>query len=209
MPLFNVAVREHTYTGRFYHDAVQAESCEEALRVAAGRAAAARPVPGATPQGFSVVVREQAYAGRVYNDTVEAASCEEALQAASAQAAAQAAAAQAGAGQAAVGQQAAAQAAGGQAAAAQQAAAQAAAPEPPPGPAAREVAASRPRCGDVWVYGLLQCGLEAGHDPPHVGVAQRYGRSARWVRDDRGIAHAAPDQVRPDQVRPDQVRTAY
>jgi len=206
MPLFNVAVREHTYTGRFYHDAVQAESCEEALRVAAGRAAAARPVPGATPQGFSVVVREQANVGQVYSDTVEAASCEEALQAA----AAQAAAGQQPAGQQPAGQQATGQQATGQQPAGQQATGQqAAAPEPPPDPAARAVAASRPRCGDVWVYGLLQCGLEAGHDPPHVGVAQRYGRSARWVRDDRGIAHAAPDQVRPDQVRPDQVRTAY
>lgn len=42
MPLFNVAVREHTYTGQFYSDVVQAGSPEEALRVAAQHAV----VPG-------------------------------------------------------------------------------------------------------------------------------------------------------------------
>ena len=89
MPLFNVAVREHTYTGRFYSDAVQAESFEEALQVAAGHAAAAWLQPGPAPQrGFSVVVREQAYTGRFYTDAVQAESCEEALQVAAAQAAA-------------------------------------------------------------------------------------------------------------------------
>jgi hypothetical protein len=89
MPLFNVAVREHTYTGRFYRDVVQASTCEEALQVAAQHAAVPRPPPGPEPQqGFSVVVREQAAAGRVYSDVVQASSCEKALQAAAAQAAA-------------------------------------------------------------------------------------------------------------------------
>ena len=38
MPLFNVTVREHAYTGRFYDDIVTAESPEEALQLAAERA---------------------------------------------------------------------------------------------------------------------------------------------------------------------------
>jgi hypothetical protein len=106
MPLFNVAVREHTYTGQFYSDVVQAGSPEEALQVAA---------------------------------------------------------------------------------------AQAAAPEPPPGPTPRTEAAGRPGCADVWVYTLLHCDLEAGHDPPHMAVAHGYRRPVRWVRDDLGIAHLVPD----------------
>jgi hypothetical protein len=155
MPLFNVAVREHAYTGRFYSDAVQAESFEEALQVAAEHAAAAWPQPGPTPQrGFSVVVREQAYTGRFYTDAVQAESCEEALQVA---------------------------------------AGQAAAPEPPPGPAPQPAAAARPQCADVWIHSVLHCGLEAGHDPPHVAPARGYGRPVRWVRDDRGVARALPD----------------
>jgi len=43
MPLFHVTVREHTYTGRFYHDVVEAESFEDALQLAAGRATAPQP----------------------------------------------------------------------------------------------------------------------------------------------------------------------
>lgn len=50
MSLFYVAVREHTYTGRFYSEAVQAGSPEEALQAAAEQAAAPEPRPGPTPQ---------------------------------------------------------------------------------------------------------------------------------------------------------------
>ena len=31
MPLFHITLREHTYTGRFYNDVVEAGSFEEAL----------------------------------------------------------------------------------------------------------------------------------------------------------------------------------
>jgi hypothetical protein len=89
MARFNVTVREHSYTGRFYSDVVQAESCEEALQVAGEQVAAAQPSPDPPlPRGFSVVVREQAYARRFYRDVVQAESCEEALEAAAARAAA-------------------------------------------------------------------------------------------------------------------------
>lgn len=108
MPLFNVAVREHAYTGRFYSDVVQAESSEEALQAAAEQAAA---------------------------------------------------------------------------------------PKPSPDPKLEADTAGRPRCADVWVYSLLDCELVAGHDPPHMAVAG-YERPVRWVRDDRGIAHALTDSRR-------------
>jgi hypothetical protein len=49
MPLFHVILREHTYTGRFYHDVVEAASLDEALQLAAGRAAAPQPPPAARP----------------------------------------------------------------------------------------------------------------------------------------------------------------
>src|SRR5271166_6294784 len=109
MPWFSVAVREHAYTGRFYSDVVQAESCEEALQAAAEQqpaaeqaaeqageqqpaaeqAAVPQPAPGPPRQrGFSVVVREQAYAGRFYSDVVQAESCEKALEVAAVRAAA-------------------------------------------------------------------------------------------------------------------------
>jgi hypothetical protein len=157
MSLFSVAVREHTYTGRFYSDVVQASSCEEALQVAAQHAAVPPPPPGPEPQqGFSVVVREQAPTGRVYSDVVQASSCEKALQAV---------------------------------------AAQAAAPGPSPSPAPEAEAAGRPRCADVWIYALLHCEREAGHDPPHRAVAQGYRRPVWWERDDLGIARAVPAPV--------------
>jgi len=105
MPLFHVTVREHTYTGRFYHDVVQAGSLEEALQPAAGRAAAPQP-PAARPQ--------------------------------------------------------------------------------PDGTDGR-------RCADVWVCSLLRCELAEGHHPPHMATARGYWRPARWVRDDRGLAHALPE----------------
>jgi len=76
--------------------------------------------------------------------------------------------------------------------AALQAAVQAAAPEPPPDPTPQAEAAGPPRCTDVWVYALLQCELQAGHDPPHMAVAPGYWRPVRWVRDDLGVAHDVP-----------------
>ena len=106
MPLFYVTVREHTYTGRFYHGVVEAGSFEEALQLAAGRATAPQPPPAARPQ-----------------------------------------------------------------------------PDDP----------DRRRCADVWVYSLLHCELAEGHHPPHMAAAPGYRRAARWVRDDRGLAHALPE----------------
>ena len=50
MPLFHVTVREHTYTGRFYHEVVEAESFEDALQLAAGRATAPQLPPGSEPE---------------------------------------------------------------------------------------------------------------------------------------------------------------
>ncbi len=35
----------------------------------------------------------------------------------------------------------------------------------------------------VWVHSLLHCGLEEGHDPPHVAVPPGYWRPVRWVRE--------------------------
>lgn len=105
---------------------------------------------------FNVAVREHAYTGRFYSDVVQAGSCQEALQAA---------------------------------------AEQAAAPKPSPDPKLEADTAGRPRCADVWVYSLLDCELVAGHDPPHMAVAG-YERPVRWVRDDRGIAHALTDSRR-------------
>ena len=48
------------------------------------------------------------------------------------------------------------------------------------------------RCADVWVRSLLGCELAEGHDRPHMAAARGYWRPARWVRDDRGLAHALP-----------------
>ena len=84
--LFNVTVREHTYTGRFYNDVVEAGSCEEALDLAAGQATAPQPPPGSKQRLFNVTVREHTCTGRFYNDVVEAGSCEEALDLAAGQA---------------------------------------------------------------------------------------------------------------------------
>jgi hypothetical protein len=115
MPLFYLTVREHAYTGRFYDDVVEAGSFEEALQLAAGRAAAPRP-PGARPQPDD---------------------------------------------------------------------------------------ADRRRCADVWVYSLLHCELAQGHDPPHMAAATGYRHAVRWVRDDRGLAHALPEPAsRPPALSP-------
>ena len=106
MPLFHVTVRAHTYTGRFYHEVVEAESFEDALQLAARRATAPQPPPGSEPE--------------------------------------------------------------------------------PDG-------ANHRRCADVFLDSLLRCELAEGHDGPHMGTAHRYRRPARWVRDDRGLAHALPE----------------
>ena len=115
MPLFNVTVREHAYTGRFYDDIVTAESPEEALQLAAKRAAV---------------------------------------------------------------------------------------PQPPLSSELQPDAANRRRCADVWVYSLLHCELAEGHDPPHMAVARGYRRPTRWVRDDRGLAHAFPEPATGPPVFP-------
>ena len=87
MPLFHITLREHTYTGRFYNDAVEAGSFKEALQLAAGQATAPLPPPDSRQRSFNVTVREHTDAGRFYNDVVEAGSFEEALRLAAAQAA--------------------------------------------------------------------------------------------------------------------------
>ena len=201
MPLFNVAVREHAYTGRFYSDVVQAESSEEALQTAAQQAAAPKPSPDPTVlQRFDVAVTEPAWTGRLDTDVVRTEPREEAQQLAASNPSTaptpqrgfsvvvteqaygervHSAVVQAGSCQEAL----------------QAAAAQAAAPKPSLDPKLEADAAGRPRCADVWVYSLLDCELVAGHDPPHMAVAG-YERPVRWVRDDRGIAHALTDSRR-------------
>jgi uncharacterized membrane protein len=201
MPLFNVAVREHAYTGRFYSDVVQAESSEEALQTAARQAAAPKPSPDPTVlQRFDVAVTEPTWTGRLDTDVVRTEPREEAQQLAASNPSTaptpqrgfsvvvteqaygervHSAVVQAGSCQEAL----------------QAAAAQAAAPKPSLDPKLEADAAGRPRCADVWVYSLLDCELVAGHDPPHMAVAG-YERPVRWVRDDRGIAHALTDSRR-------------
>jgi hypothetical protein len=154
MQLFNVTVREHAYTGRFYSDVVAAESCKRALQLAAEQATAPLP-PSSEPQrGFDVAVREHAYTGQFYSDVVAAESCEEALRLA---------------------------------------AERATAPEPAPGSGPQPATAKRARCADVWVYSVLHCELVEGHDPPHLAASHGYWRPVKWVRDDRGLAHALPE----------------
>ncbi len=198
MPLFYVAVREHTYTGRFYSEAVQAESPEEALQAAAEHVAAPRPPAAPTPQQVSdVAATGRTPTGRLDTDVVQASRREEAPQVTAAlqpppgpapQGFSVVVTEQADAGPvySEIVQ------AGSPEEALHVAAGQAAAPEPSPGPTPQAETAARPRCADVWVYALLHCELEAGHDPPHMAVAHRYRRPVRWVRDDRGIAHAVP-----------------
>ena len=106
---------------------------------------------------FNVTVREHAYTGRFYNDVVEAESCEEALHMATRQATA---------------------------------------PQPPPGSKPQPVGANR-TCADIWVDSLLHCELAEGHYPPHTAVARGYRKPVRWVRDDRGLAHALPEPASP------------
>jgi len=208
MPLFNVAVREHTYTGRFYSEVVQAGSCEEALQVAAQHAAVPRPPPGPGPQQESdIAVPGVTGTRQLDTDVVQAARPAEAVQVTAAlgpllrpaprQGFSVVVREQADAGRvfSDVVQ------AGSCEEALHVAAAQAAAPESPPGPAAQAAAAGRPRCTDVWVYALLHCELEAGHDPPHIAVARGYRRPVYWVRDDLGIARAVPAPV-PASPRP-------
>jgi len=157
VPLFSVIVREHTYTGQFYHDVVEAGSCEQALHLAATQATAPQLPPGSGQRSFSVTVTEHTYAtstGRFHDDVVEAGSCEQALHLA---------------------------------------AEHASGLRPPAGPGPLPDDADHPRCADVWVHSLLRCELEEGHDRPHMAAAPGYRRPARWVRDDRGLAHAVPE----------------
>jgi hypothetical protein len=153
MASFSVTVREHTYTGRFYTDVVEAGSCEEALHLAAGQATVPQASPVFTQRSFSVTVREHTCTGPFYTDVVEAGSCEEALHLAAGQATRRQL----------------------------------------PGSKPQPDEAYRRRCADVCVYSLLHCELEKGHQPPHMAVARGYQRPARWVRDDRGIAHILPE----------------
>ena len=204
MTWFNVAVREHSYTGRFYSVVVQAESCAQALQVAGQRGAAPWPLPGPKPQqGFGVAVTGRTHTGRLDTGVAQAERREEAQQPAAAQAAAPQPSpgpplprgfsvvvreqAYAGRFYSDVVQ------ADSCEEALEAAAARADAPQPSLDPKLQADAAGRPRCGDVWVYSLLHCELAAGHDPPHMAVAHGYGRLASWVRDDRGIAHALAD----------------
>ena len=151
---------------------------------------------------FNVTAREHAYRGRFYSDVVEAESGKVALQLAAEQATAPqpppgstpqrgfnvAVTERASAGQlySDVVQ------AGSCEEALRLAAGQPSAPQPPPGSTPQPDAANRP-CADVWVYSLLHCELPEGHDPPHIAVARGYRRPVRWVRDDRGLAHALPE----------------
>ena len=80
MALFSVTLREHSYTGRFYHDVVEAASCEEALHLAAAQAIAPQGLPCSAPRSFTVTVREQMGTGWFFHDVVEADSGEQALQ---------------------------------------------------------------------------------------------------------------------------------
>jgi len=173
MPLFNVAVREHTYTGRFYGDVVQARSPEEALQVAARHAVVPGSPAGPTPQhGSGVAVPGPTpYRAAGYGRSAGLAA-RGAVRVAAAPGPPPGPAPQHGF---------------------SVAAAQATAPESPPGPTPQAEAAGRPRCADVWVYALLHCDLAAGHDLPHMAVARGYRRPVRWVRDDLGIAHPVPD----------------
>ncbi len=86
MALFHITVREHTYTGGFYSDVVEAGSGEEALQLAAGQATRLQPPPGSKQQPFNVTVREHTFTGGFYSDVMEAGSGEEALQFAAGQA---------------------------------------------------------------------------------------------------------------------------
>ena len=193
MPLFSVAVREHTYTGRFYSDVVQAGSPEEALRVAAQHAV----VPG-PPTGTGRLDTDVVRASR-HGEPVQVAAPEPSPSPAPPSPAPPNPAPQHGF-SVVVREQADAGRfcsdvvqAGSPEEALQVAAAQAAAPGPPPGPMPQAEAAGRPRCADVWVYALLHCDLEAGHHPPHMALAHGYRRPVRWVRNDLGIAHPLPD----------------
>ena len=79
MPLFSVTVREHTYTGRFYSDVVQAGSSEEALQAAAEHAAVPWPPPGPTAQAeFDVTVTGRTRTGRLDTGVVHAGRREDA-----------------------------------------------------------------------------------------------------------------------------------
>ena len=181
---------------------MQAESSEEALQTAAEQAAA--PEPAHDPkllQRFDVAVTEPTWTGRLGTDVMRAEPREEAQPPAAAPGPPPGPTPQRGFSvvvteQAYAGRvHSAVVQAGSCQEALQVAAEQAAAPEPAPEPTLQADAADRPKCADVWVYSLLDCELVAGHDPPHIAVSG-YERPVRWVRDDRGIAHALTDSRR-------------
>jgi hypothetical protein len=198
MPSFSVMVREHTYTGRFYGEVVQAESYEKALRVAAEHAGMPQPSGPGLRQEPGTMVTEQDHSEPSTNAAGYTERREEVLQ--------PAAAAKPPPGpeprrgfnvtvteQAYAGQVYSDVVLASSCEEALHIAAEKAAAPQPPAPEALPDAADRPRCADVWVYSLLHCQLVAGHDPPHMAVAPGYLRTVRWVRDDRGIAHALPE----------------
>jgi hypothetical protein len=205
MALFNVTVREHAYTGRFYSDTVEAESCEQALQLAAEHAAAPHPAPGAQPQrGPDVAVTEPPATARPDRDVTPAESREQAQHPAAPHAAAQhpppgaqpqrgfhvAVTEHAPTGRLYTDVV--------QAESAEQAlhlaAERASVPHLPPVSPPQPGSAARLRCADVWVYSLLHCEREEGHDPPHMALAPAYRRPVRWVRDEHGIAHKVLEQ---------------
>ena len=202
MPLFSVAVREHSYTGRFYGDVVQARSPEEALQVAARHAVAPGPPAGPRPRhGAGVAVTGPARTGRLDTDVVRVSRRGDPVPVTAAPGPPPSPAPRHGfsvvvAEQADVGRlRSDVVQAGSPEEALDVAAAQAAAPGSPPGLTPQAQAAGRPRCADVWVYALLHCDLEPGHDPPHMAVPRGYQRPVRWVRDDLGIARPVPDSA--------------
>ena len=88
MTRFNVTVREHSYTGRFYSDVVHADSCEDALQVALKQAAASRLLPGPTrQQGFGAEAMGRTRTGQLDTGVAQGQRREDAQQPAAGQAA--------------------------------------------------------------------------------------------------------------------------
>lgn len=198
MPSFSVMVREHAYTGRFYGEVVQAESHEKALRVAAEHAGMPQPSGPGLWQESRTTGTEQAHSGPPADAAVHPERREEVPEPAAAPQPPPGPGPRRGF-NVTVTEQAHARRvytdvvlASSCEEALHIAAEKAAAPQPP-APEALPDAADRPRCADVWVYSLLHCQLVAGHDPPHMAVAPGHLRAVRWVRDDRGVAHALPE----------------
>ena len=192
-------VREHAYTGRFYGEVVQAESYEKALRLAAehaGMPGLSGPEPRQEP---GTAVPEHARSGPPADAAVHAGRRQEAPQPAAAPQPPPGPEPRRGFNVTVTEQARAGPVysdvvlASSVEEALRIAAGKAAAPPPPPAPQPRPGAADHLRCADVWVYSLLHCQLVAGHDPPHMAIAPGYLGTVRWVRDDRGVAHALPE----------------